>query len=201
MLIVFGTETGNARDAAEDVGREAQARGLKPTIICAKDFPVQNLPAQSFVLFFVSTRGQGDPPKNFITFWNFLRRRSLSKDSLMDLDFGVFGLGDSGYAKYNVVGKKLANRLSQLGATEVVKIGLGDDQHQGGYEAALGPWLDALWSALEIRLGLQKLPSKIGLGESKFTVKMVQMECAIEEHDCMQDAVHAAASFRRVSAC
>lgn len=193
MLIVFGTETGNARDAAEDVAREAQARGLQPTIICAKDFPVQQLPTQSLVLFFVSTTGQGEPPKNFKKFWNFLRRRSLPADSLKHVEFGVFGLGDSGYAKYNVMAKKLGNRLTGLGAKAIVEVGLGDDQHQGGYEAALGVWMDALWNVLGVHMSI---PAK-GLGESKFRVKMVKMESANGEAR-MEDAVHAGLCFRQV---
>lgn len=36
----------------------------------------------------------------------------------------------------------------QLGADSIAARGLGDDQHPSGYEAALDPWLAALWSAL-----------------------------------------------------
>lgn len=34
--------------------------------------------------------------------------------------FAVFGLGDSGYAKYNAAARKLHARLLQLGAAELV---------------------------------------------------------------------------------
>lgn len=53
-----------------------------------------------------------------------------------------------GYAKYNVVAKKLARRVEALGAAALLPRGLGDDQHPSGYEAALDPWLRALWPAL-----------------------------------------------------
>lgn len=42
----------------------------------------------------------------------------------------------------------MERRLLQLGAHSIAVRGLGDDQHPSGYEAALDPWLAALWSAL-----------------------------------------------------
>ncbi len=59
-----------------------------------------------------------------------------------------------GYPKYNSVAKKLYRRLEGLGAPLVLPLGLGDDQHRSGYEAALDPWLAQLWSALRVRFPL-----------------------------------------------
>ena len=55
---------------------------------------------------------------------------------------------------YNVAAKKLARRLQALGASACVALGLGDDQHPHGFEAALDPWLAALWPALRARAPL-----------------------------------------------
>ncbi len=60
--------------------------------------------------------GQGDEPDNMHKFWRFLLRKTLPADSLVAMQYGVFGLGDSSYAKYNFAAKKLAKRLTQLGA-------------------------------------------------------------------------------------
>lgn len=46
--------------------------------------------------------------------------RGLPPDSLDGMRFAVFGLGDSGYAKYNAAARKLHARLLQLGAKELV---------------------------------------------------------------------------------
>ena len=75
-------------------------------------------------------------------------RKSLPEDSLRRLSFACFGLGDSHYAKFNVAAKKLHRRLERLGATSVVALGLGDDQHPAGYDYALDPWLTGLWKVL-----------------------------------------------------
>lgn len=60
----------------------------------------------------------------------------------------MFGLGDSGYQKYNFAAKKLDKRLLDLGAEPIIEKGLGDDQHPSGYEGALDPWLLSLWKSL-----------------------------------------------------
>ena len=52
--------------------------------------------------------------------WRRLSSRSLPKDCLCNMRFAVFGLGDSGYAKYNATARKLHARLLQLGASELV---------------------------------------------------------------------------------
>ena len=57
----------------------------------------------------------------------------------------------AGYVQYNVVAKKLDRRLAALGATPLTALGLGDDQHPAGYEAALDPWAAQLWAALLLR--------------------------------------------------
>ena len=48
---------------------------------------------------------QGDPPDNMKSFWKFLLRKSLPSNSLSSMRYAVFGLGDSGYIKYNVRGQ------------------------------------------------------------------------------------------------
>ena len=78
-------------------------------------------------------------------FWKFLLRKSLPASSLSGLSFGVIGLGDSSYQKFNFVAKKLHKRLLQLGASALLPIGLCDDQHDLGIGAVLAPWLENFW--------------------------------------------------------
>ena len=68
-------------------------------------------------------------------------RSDLPANSLKSLKFSVFGLGDSSYALFNAMAKKLAQRLMDLGATLFHKVGLGDYQHDFGYEGEFDPWL------------------------------------------------------------
>ena len=115
------------------------------------EYTVTDLPSEPLVVCVASTTGQGDPPDSMRFFWSFLLRKSLPADSLADTLFAVFGLGDSGYAKFNFAAKKLNARLASLGASELVPIGLGDDQSRYGYDEALDPWLASLWEVLLAR--------------------------------------------------
>ena len=72
------------------------------------------------------------------------------------------GAVHAGYLHYNVVAKKLARRLQALGASPAVSLGLGDDQHPQGYEAALDPWLVSLWTSLRSRQPLPPGASEVG---------------------------------------
>lgn len=58
-------------------------------------------------------------------FWKFLLIKELPSDSLANVQFSVFGLGDSGYAKFNAAARRLYQRLLQLGAKEFHTRGLG----------------------------------------------------------------------------
>ncbi|KAJ7555508.1 hypothetical protein O6H91_05G042300 [Diphasiastrum complanatum] len=148
ILVLYASQTGNAQDVAERIGREALRRHYHPVVLSLSSYEPHWLPNENMVIFVTSTTGQGDPPDAFKSFWKFMLQRSLTNKWLEGVQYGLFGLGDSGYQKYNVVAKKLDRRLLDLGAKFIVLKGLGDDQHPLGYEAALDPWLDSLWLAL-----------------------------------------------------
>ncbi|RLN79081.1 hypothetical protein BBJ28_00006960 [Nothophytophthora sp. Chile5] len=150
LLVLYGSETGTAQDVAEFVQQRAFNRQLLDTQIAAMDaFLVPQLLSKcSTVVFVVSTTGDGEAPENMRGAWRSLLRRNLSVQWLAGVRVAVFGLGDSSYAKYNAVARRLQARLVQLGATELIDRGLGDDQHAYGYFGALNPWLEKLWPAV-----------------------------------------------------
>ncbi|KAL1566586.1 multidrug-resistance type transporter [Salvia divinorum] len=149
LLILYASQTGNAMDAAERFGREAERRGCPSISVLSMDeFDPSELPNKEAVILVVSTTGQGDNPDSMKGFWRFLLQKNLTEDWLKGVNYAVFGLGDSSYQKYNFVAKKLDKRFSSLGATPIIERGLGDDQHPSGYEGALDPWMSSLWSIL-----------------------------------------------------
>jgi sulfite reductase alpha subunit-like flavoprotein len=89
-------------------------------------------------------------------FWKFLLKKELCEDSLCDVNYTIFGLGDSSYEKFNYVAKMLNNRLRQLSANIFHPIGLGDDQHDFGYEGEFDPWCRALIEILNEEFFPQK---------------------------------------------
>ncbi|RVE65475.1 hypothetical protein OJAV_G00116890 [Oryzias javanicus] len=148
LLVLYGSQTGTAQDAAQRIGRQAQRRRLQVRVMALDSYKVANLIAESLVVFVCSTTGQGDPPDNMKNFWRFLFKKSLPVGSLSRLDCAVLGLGDSSYPKFNFVAKKLQKRLLQLGANMLMPVGLGDDQHDLGPDAVIDPWLTSFWGAL-----------------------------------------------------
>lgn len=112
------------------------------------EYDMRNLSSRQLIVFVVATTGQGDPPANMKTFWNRLLGKSLRTDLLQNLTYGVLGLGDSSYPKFNFAAKKLSKRLAQLGGKELLSIGLADDQHNLGIDAVVDPWIKELWEKI-----------------------------------------------------
>ncbi|RLO10595.1 hypothetical protein DYB28_008825 [Aphanomyces astaci] len=159
LYVLYASATGTGQDVAEQIGRMATARNI-PVVVSSMDaFDIQQLPTISHAVFIASSTGDGEAPENMTNTWKFLLRKSLAADSLHAMHMAVFGLGDSSYAKYNTVARRLHARLLQLGAVDIIDRGLGDDQHELGYHGALNPWLDRLWVAL-----LQLEPFLLPLG-------------------------------------
>lgn len=147
LVILYGSETGTAIDAAELIQEMAIARNIPDcTVQSLDDFDVsQNLPRVKIAVFCVATTGDGVVPGSMKKAWQFLLRKSLDSGWLDGVKVAVFGLGDSSYDKYNAVARKLDARLHQLGAEHLLPRGLGDDQHPRGYFGAFIPWLEIFW--------------------------------------------------------
>ncbi|XP_055323259.1 NADPH-dependent diflavin oxidoreductase 1 [Sitodiplosis mosellana] len=154
LTILYGSQTGTAQDLAEYVWRESKRFYFTGTVMPMDKYNIQLLPNEEFVVFVSSTTGQGDVPDNMKSFWRFLLRKSLPSDSLSSVHCAVLGLGDSGYEKFNFVGKRLNKRLQQLGASILIPIGLCDDQHDLGPSAVYVKWLNDLWNELLIHAPL-----------------------------------------------
>jgi len=169
-LILYSSETGTAEDVAYKLHKTlgGDVSGVRVSSLDSDNFRVVDLPAQKgVVVFIVSTTGDGEVPATMQSFWQFLLRKSLPADSLSGVSVAVFGLGDSSYDKYNAAARKLSTRLKQLGAKEVIPIGLGDDQATYGYLSALNPWTVRLCETLT-ELGHTSLSSpKLQLSDSQ----------------------------------
>jgi sulfite reductase alpha subunit-like flavoprotein len=149
ILILYGSETGTSEDVAYRVSTLLMRKNIDVNIMNMNEYNVMNLPQERIILFIASTTGDGEVPPNMKSFWSFLLKKGLSSDSLSLLEYSVFGLGDSSYEKFNAAARKLNMRLKQLGAKEIIPIGLGDDQGVYGYFSALDIWLENLWGYLK----------------------------------------------------
>lgn len=170
LLILYGSETGNAKDYAEMIWRQSLAYGFSGPVMTMNDYNIQNIIEENLIVFVCSTTGQGNEPENMKKFWKFLLRKNLPSSSLKDLNFACLGLGDSSYEFYNYVAKRLRKRLLNLSAKELIPIGLCDDQHDYGIGATAIPWLSNLWNTLGTLYPIEYKPTKEFI--SKYSVRV-----------------------------
>ncbi|CAE7215417.1 unnamed protein product [Rhizoctonia solani] len=94
--------------------------------------------------------------------WNALLRAELPSDLFEDMSFGVLGLGDSSYPRFNWAAKRLQRRLVSLGGYELCERGEADDQHPRGSDGIINTWVATLFERINARYplptGLNILP-------------------------------------------
>ncbi|CAO3701383.1 hypothetical protein G6F70_004741 [Rhizopus microsporus] len=159
LTVLFGSDNGNAEGVAKKLATRAKSRGLKVKLMAMDDYPdIQELSGETNVVFVVSTAGQGEFPSNSREFWKALNGLILGDINFSELNYAVFGMGDSHYWPreedaifYNRPGKLLDAKLEALGATRLVDLGLGDDQDADGYETGLAAWQPEFWKSLGVK--------------------------------------------------
>ncbi|KAI9318060.1 hypothetical protein BX666DRAFT_2120782 [Dichotomocladium elegans] len=159
LTLLFGSDNGNAEALAKKIATRGKTRGLKVKLMAMDDFgDVQDLAGETNVVFIVSTAGQGEMPSNARELWKALNALNIGDINLGELNFAVFGLGDSNYWPreedalfYNRPGKQIDAKLELLGANRLCSLGLGDDQDVDGYETGFQAWLPELWKSLGVK--------------------------------------------------
>lgn len=102
-------------------------------------------------MFIVATTGQGEPPSNMRSFWDFLLIKNLPADSLQGMRYAIFGMGNSKFQCYNHMAKKLEARLQQLSAKPFFRTGLGDQNSELGYYGQFVQWKTELLNCLHLK--------------------------------------------------
>ncbi|GAA5911939.1 NAPDH-dependent diflavin reductase [Sporobolomyces salmoneus] len=150
LIILHASVTGTALDLASRLALKAHRLGFSPKVQSISLFPPASLLTTEVpIVFLLPTTGNGTAPPTFLPLWNALLHPELPNDFLEDLDYAVFGLGDSSYPKYNWVAKKFTRRMHTLGAREVVERGEGDDQNEFGVESTFPQWSNKLFERLQ----------------------------------------------------
>jgi len=142
LTILFGSQTGNAEALAKRAARAASQRGYAPTVCDMAQYDRQSLTQEKHLLIITSTYGDGDPPDNARTLWEFLN--SSQAPSLPELKFSVLALGDSNYPMFCECGRNFDRRLESLGAFRIhARIDCDVE-----YEEPFKKWLDGALAAL-----------------------------------------------------
>ena len=118
LTIVYASESGNSEKLASDLAKAARKNGLKPTVIDMADLELSTLASAKRLVVIAATWGEGEPPARAVRAYNELMGEGAPR--LEGVEFGVLALGDTAYAEFCAIGRKIDERLAALGGKRVV---------------------------------------------------------------------------------
>jgi sulfite reductase (NADPH) flavoprotein alpha-component len=118
LTIVYASESGNSEKLAGDLAKAARKNGLKPTVVDMADLELSALASAKRLVVIAATWGEGDPPARAVRAYNELMGEGAPR--LEGVEFGVLALGDTAYAEFCAIGRKIDERLAALGGKRVV---------------------------------------------------------------------------------
>ena len=119
ILIIYGTETGNAEDLADDIGNMASKYGLVGKVMDMEDVSAEDLASSKRLIVSVSTWGEGEQPDNAQGLYDEVEE---SEDESMEgVNYAVLALGDTAFELFCESGKEWDKILEEKGGTRVNK--------------------------------------------------------------------------------
>ena len=118
LLILFGSQSGNAEALAAKFAKQASAYGLEADVADMDGFDISSLSGKKRVLILCSTWGEGEQPDNAEELW--IKASSASPGLLDGVNFSVLALGDTSYELFCESGKEWDKKFEELGATRLV---------------------------------------------------------------------------------
>lgn len=148
FLLLYGSQTGQAKAISEEIVERADNFNLKADLHCLSQTEKKfNIEREHCVVIVTSTTGDGEPPDTALKFVRRLKKKTLQSNHLENLNYALLGLGDSNYTNFCNNGKMIDRRLEELGAKRFYESGWGDDAV--GLEIAVEPWMEGLFPALQ----------------------------------------------------
>ena len=144
--IIYGTQTGNAKQIASSFSEQLLAAGIHARVLRSDAYPLKDLKSDTTLYVVISTQGDGDPPEDSRAFVEHVLGRRAP--NLAHLHFAVLGLGDSSYPKFCSVAKSLDARFSELGAQRLHARGDADVE----IDQVATPWLATAVREAKLRL-------------------------------------------------
>lgn len=138
LTVLYGTETGNARELADKLKGKALFKNVAANLLNMYDYDPEKLKNEENVAIIVSTHGEGEPPSMAEDFHKFVTGKSLPK--LDNVHFSVLALGDKSYRHFCQTGEDIFSAIKKGGAypiTSLVKCDLN-------YEVPAEIWMNNL---------------------------------------------------------
>ena len=143
VTVLFGSQTGNCEKLAKQLARKLAEQQFEVTTSSMRDFKPNGLKKIRNLFIIVSTHGEGEPPDNAMSFYEFLHSKRAPK--LEGLQYSVLALGDTSYEFFCQTGKDFDKRLEELGGSRICP----REDCDLDYDDQAAAWMEQVVSSLQ----------------------------------------------------
>ncbi|MFF7109918.1 molybdopterin-dependent oxidoreductase [Pseudomonas sichuanensis] len=146
--VLWASQTGTGEALAERCAQHLREAGLAVQLSCMEAMTPAQLQGAASLLLIASTFGDGEAPDSGAAFWQALQGEA--GEHCAALPFAVLALGDSSYDQFCGFGRKLDQRLAELGGRRLLARVDCEPEHDQAFAAWLAALLPELGSAAPI---------------------------------------------------
>ncbi|WP_442112843.1 molybdopterin-dependent oxidoreductase [Pseudomonas sp. NUPR-001] len=153
--LLWASQTGNAQALAEQSAEHLRNAGFAVQLSCMEAVTLEQLQDAASLLLIASTFGDGDAPDSGAAFWQALQGQQAARCA--GVPYAVLALGDSSYDQFCGFGRKLDQRLAELGGQRLLE----RVECEGDIEAPTAQWLQALLDKLGSTTSVAPAPKPV----------------------------------------